>query len=111
MFNQVFLVGRISQMPDFKVCSHHEALIHVKVSRPYDEVTGTIIEDHIPVVLWQGLGKQVSRICHEGSYVAVKGRLLNDHFHTNASGFRIVYIKAESLELLDDDFRREFQRE
>lgn len=56
MYNQVFLVGRLAQMPDYEIINNYrkDALIHIMVYRPFDEVKGCRDYDLVPIILWRG---------------------------------------------------------
>ena len=77
MYNQVFLVGRLAQMPDYEIINNYrkDALIHIMVYRPFDEVKGCRDYDLVPIILWRGLAEMINDTCHVGSVIAVKGRL------------------------------------
>ena len=52
MYNQVFLVGRLAQMPDYEIINNYrkDALIHIMVYRPFDEVKGCRDYDLVPII-------------------------------------------------------------
>lgn len=110
MFSQVFLLGRIATMPDDGsfLTENKESLIHVCIQRPFNDLSETQQEDLVPVVLWWALASRINEICHVGSFIAVRGRILNDDFHTVHRGLHTIYVKAETIEILDEDLKREF---
>lgn len=99
MFNQVFLVGRLLNLPNAGSVMNvdQDTLIHLEVARPYDGY-----EDHqmiikIPVMIWSGMAKKLLASAHSGSYLAIKGRLLCD----DESSFKGLYVCGESVRVLD----------
>ena len=54
MYNQVYLVGRLAAKPIFMDKSA-DALIHIKIPRPFCENGNKRNYDLIPVVLWKGM--------------------------------------------------------
>ena len=98
MYNHVFLVGRIAQMPDYEIINNYrkDALIHLQVYRPFDEIKGCRDYDLIPIILWKGLAEMINDTCHAGSVIAIRGRY---------KGYRVMTVRAESFELLDEKLK------
>ena len=94
MYNQVFLVGRLAQMPDYEM-----------VYRPFDEVKGCRDYDLVPIILWRGLAEMINDTCHVGSVIAVKGRLNDLEDKPDYQGYRVMSVRAESFEVLDEKLK------
>ena len=107
MYNQVFLVGRLAQMPDYEIINNYrkDALIHIMVYRPFDEVKGCRDYDLVPIILWRGLAEMISDTCHVGSVIAVKGRLNDLEDKPDYQGYRVMSVRAESFEVLDEKLK------
>ena len=107
MYNHVFLVGRIAQMPDYDIINNHrrDALIHLKVYRPFDEIKGYRDYDLVPIVLWKGLADIISDTCHVGSTIALSGRLNDLEEKPEFDGYHVMTVRAESFELLDEKLK------
>lgn len=99
MFNQVFLVGRLAEMPNGDSLNDmdHDVLIQLKVAKPYDGYDSHQTFIKVPVVIWQGMAKKLVSSARSGSYLAVKGRLLNGGKDA-CSG---LYVCGESVRVLD----------
>lgn len=109
MYNTVFIVGRLAQMPDFEALRNpqKDALIHLKVYRPFDELLNKKEHDLIPIVLWNGMASLINDTCEIGSYLSIKGRLMNPKEHPQYEDYHVMYIRGESVELLDAVFVKE----
>lgn len=107
MYNQVFLVGRLAQMPDYEIINNYrkDALIHIMVYRPFDEVKGCRDYDLVPIILWRGLAEMINDTCHVGSVIAVKGRLNDLEDKPDYQGYRVMSVRAESFEVLDEKLK------
>ena len=107
MYNHVFLVGRIAQMPDYEIINNYrkDALIHLQVYRPFDEIKGCRDYDLIPIILWKGLAEMIIDTCHAGSVIAIRGRLSNLEDKPQYKGYRVMTVRAESFELLDEKLK------
>lgn len=107
MYNHVFLVGRIAHMPDYELIKNHrkDALIHLKVYRPFDEIKGCRDYDLVPIILWRGLAEMINDTCHVGSTIALSGRLNNIEGKPDYEGFHVMTVRAESFELLDEKLK------
>ena len=99
MYNQVFLVGRLAQMPDYEIINNYrkDALIHIMVYRPFDEVKGCRDYDLVPIILWRGLAEMINDTCHVGSVIAVKGRLNTDTLRWATSAWTARFTNRERL--------------
>ena len=107
MYNHVFLVGRIAQMPDYEIINNYrkDALIHLQVYRPFDEIKGCRNYDLIPIILWKGLAEMINDTCHAGSVIAIRGRLSTLEDKPKYKGYRVMTVRAESFELLDEKLK------
>lgn len=101
MFNQVFLIGRLTDLPNAKQAANidHDTIIHIDVYKPYDGY-----DDHqpfvkVPVVVWQGMAKKILTGAKVGSFLAIKGRLLNKDDNPQEG----IYIRGETVKVLDYD--------
>lgn len=77
MLNQVVLVGRLVEKPEFienengkKVCN-----ITLAVPRSFKNSDGVYETDFINIILWNGIALNTIEYCAKGDLIAVKGRL------------------------------------
>ncbi|MFA6843200.1 MAG: single-stranded DNA-binding protein [Bacilli bacterium] len=110
MINNLILVGRVADNPDFKnldnglkVCN-----LTLAVGRPFkDMTTGEYGTDFIKISLWSGIAQATYNYCNKGDIIGVKGRIadrvkevdgINNHY-LEVIGERVVFIylkKAKS---------------
>jgi single-stranded DNA-binding protein len=101
MFNQVFLVGRLEDVPDLSSKSDqaYETKVYLQVSKPYDAYDNRHNYVRVPIYVWRGMAKKIVSSAKAGSYVAIKGRLCNQKDVEND-----IIIEGESIRVLDYDF-------
>jgi len=94
MLNCVFMIGRVASMPArAPESSSKDALMTLNVTQPFTDESGIPDTTPVDVSLWRALSELVTGVCHPGSLVAVRGRLVRQND-------RLV-VRAETLELLD----------
>ncbi|KRN51083.1 MULTISPECIES: single-stranded DNA-binding protein [Kandleria] len=110
MFNEVFLIGRLVDVPDFKILQspHGDALFHLKVGLPYDMDLNSKPEEIVSIVCWHSLAEMIKDICQPGSFISVKGRLMNMKGQPLYEHMYITYIKAETIRVLDEELKSYF---
>lgn len=99
MFNQVFLVGRLTALPEEEnvINVDQDTLISVEVAKPYDGYHNNQTFTKVPVIIWQGMAKKLLAGAASGSYLAVKGRLLT----MDIKGQMGLFVRGESIRVLD----------
>lgn len=80
--NQVILVGRLSQDPEYEISENGKkrTIINIAVSRGFKNSEGKYETDFIRCVLWNGMASATKDYCHIGDTIGIKGRLQNRKF-------------------------------
>ncbi len=80
--NQVILVGRLSQDPEYEISENGKkrTIINIAVSRGFKNSEGKYETDFIRCVLWNGMASATKDYCHTGDTIGIKGRLQNRKF-------------------------------
>jgi len=87
MINQLFMVGRIKEMPDNK---NNELMLEVK--RNYKNTEGVFEKDCFRCYLWIAISKRISLTCKDGDLVAIKGRLVDDNGNCKIAVEQVVLL-------------------
>ena len=87
MINQVFLIGKISNMDSIE-----KNTITIEVRRNYKNVEGVFASDFFSCALWIALSKKISLNCKKGDLVAVKGRLVDDSGICNILAEQVILL-------------------
>lgn len=77
--NQVILVGRLSQDPEYEISEmgKKRTIINVAIARGFKNSEGKYETDFIRCVLWNGMASATKDYCHTGDTIGIKGRLQN----------------------------------
>ena len=103
MSSFVFIEGRVATMPDFKVLKsvHDDALMHIKVRRPFDDMPGRRDYDLIPVTMWNGMGCEIRDRFEVGDRIKITGRLLNIDKKPLYQHYHVMIVRAHEYEKLE----------
>lgn len=99
MFNNVVLIGRLTDKPvlktfedGLKVCN-----VTLAVMRPFKNSVGEYDTDFIPVSLWYTYAINTYQYCDKGDTVCVKGRLVQKKQEINGCNYYFVEIVGERI--------------
>ena len=108
MFNNVVLIGRLTDKPTLKTLEEGAKVSNftLAVTRPFRNSVGDLDTDFIPVSLWYATAQNAHQYCNKGAAVCIKGRLvqkiktINDvNYHSvEVIGERIIFLGSKSKE-------------
>ena len=80
--NQVILVGRLSQDPEYEITEtgKKRTIINIAVTRGFKNSEGKYETDFIRCVLWNGMASATKDYCHTGDTIGIKGRVQNSSY-------------------------------
>ena len=95
MMNQVILVGRIESFKNVTIDSNKMTQIKISITRSYKNDEGVYLNDIIPIILPENIGKNALEYCQEGDIVGIKG-----HMKSSISQKNLIFIECEKLTFL-----------
>lgn len=78
MFNQVIVVGRLSNLDMISEEERMNGLMTIEVERAFAQPDGSFLSDHFPVRLWRGMMETISDSYQPGDLIGVNGRIEED---------------------------------
>ena len=100
--NQVILVGRLSQDPEYEVSEtgKKRTIINIAVTRGFKNSEGKYETDFIRCVLWAGIAETTCEYCKKGDIVGIKGRIqVNTYEKENEKKYSMEVV-AEKVSFL-----------
>ena len=89
MLNQVILVGRL-------VNDVNDDVMELSVNRVNKNEEGIYESDIIPMVVWNGITKQMKEYCKKGDLIGVKGRLEMRDGKAIVVGEKITFLSSNN---------------
>lgn len=109
MFNNVILIGRLTEKPTvktyedgLKVCN-----ITLAVLRPFKNSSGEFDTDFIPVSLWYANAQNAQEYCEKGEMVCIKGRLSQKIQQINNVNYHSIEVIGEKIIFLGNKQRND----
>ena len=104
MLGTCVLVGRVVDTPVITKTAKGNSVSHMllDVDRPFKNDDGNVDTDRFKVTLWRGIAEECMDHCHEGSIVAVRGRLQSSIYEKDDKEFYNYEIVAEKVSYLDE---------
>ena len=78
MFNQIILVGRISDLQADYSQDRLNGCVTIAVERAFAESNGEYLTDYFDIQLWRGMVETLRDDYRPGDLIAVNGRIQND---------------------------------
>lgn len=107
MFNNVILIGRLTEKPTVK--SYEDGLkvcnVTLAVLRPFKNSSGEFDTDFIPVSLWYANAQNAQEYCEKGEMVCIKGRLAQKVQQINNVNYHSIEVIGEKLIFLGNKQR------
>ena len=101
--NQVILVGRLSQDPEYEITEtgKKRTIINIAVTRGFKNSEGIYVTDFIRCVLWNGMASATKDQCHTGDTIGIKGRVQNSSYVNDQNETKyITEIIAERISFI-----------
>lgn len=101
--NQVILVGRLSQDPEYEITEtgKKRTIINIAVTRGFKNSEGKYETDFIRCVLWNGMASATKDYCHTGDTIGIKGRVQNSSYVNDQNETKyITEIIAERISFI-----------
>lgn len=101
--NQVILVGRLSQDPEYEITEtgKKRTIINIAVTRSFKNSEGKYETDFIRCVLWNGMASATKDYCHIGDTIGIKGRVQNSSYVNDKNETKyITEIIAERISFI-----------
>lgn len=99
MFNNVILIGRLTEKPvlktiddTYKVCN-----VSLAVMRPFKNQEGQYDVDFIPISLWYSAAVNTYQYCDKGDIICVKGRLVQKVQEINGTNYHFIEMVGERV--------------
>lgn len=109
MFNNVILIGRLTEKPTvrtfedgLKVCN-----VTLAVTRPFKNSSGEFDTDFIPVSLWYANAQNAQEYCEKGETVCIKGRLAQKVQQINNVNYHSIEVIGEKIIFLSNRQRND----
>jgi len=108
MMNVFVLVGKVKEKPEVSTTAKGNSVAHmiVEADRNFRNEDGSLSSDLFKITLWKGIADECAAICHEGSLVAIRGRLRSDLYNRNDRDYYNCEIIAEQVKFLDGRVNR-----
>lgn len=109
MFNNVILIGRLTEKPELKKIDDTIKVSNVTlaVMRPFKNSIGEYDTDFIPVSLWYGAAVNTCQFCDKGDAICVKGRLVQKVQEINGVNYYSIEMIGERAIFLGNKPRHE----
>ena len=91
MTNSVFLVGRL-------VNEVIDDVIELSVNRVNKNEEGIYESDIIPMIVWEGITKQMKEYCQKGDLIGVRGRLETRDGKVLVVGEKVTFLSSKKVE-------------
>ena len=101
--NKVFLIGRLTRDPELRYTGNNTpvASFTLAVNRTYTNQAGEREADFINIVVWRKQAENVKNYVHQGSQVAVDGRIQVRNYDDQKNKKRYVTeVVADNVEFL-----------
>ena len=101
--NQVILVGRLSQDPEYEITEtgKKRTIINIAVTKGFKNSEGKYETDFIRCVLWNGMASATKDYCHIGDTIGIKGRVQNSSYVNDKNETKyITEIIAERISFI-----------
>lgn len=96
MFNQVVLVGRLTQTPELiqeGEGKNKRTRVILAVQRAFKSRGKDEYEtDFIPITMWEGIAESVASYCKKGNPLIVKGRIEENTYIDKESGKKVYSL-------------------
>ncbi len=102
--NKVFLIGRLTKDPELRYTGNNTpvASFTVAINRTFANQQGEREADFIPVVVWRKQAENVKNYLHQGSQIAIDGRIQTRSYDGNDGQRRYVTeVVADNVQFLD----------
>lgn len=99
MNNTVILIGRLTHDPELRYTNSNKAVVNstMAVNRISNDET-----DFINFQIWNKSAENISKYCHKGSLIAIRGELRTEKYEDKNGNKRInVFVLANSVTFLD----------
>ncbi len=101
--NKVFLIGRLTRDPELRYTGSNTAVasFSIAVNRPFTGQNGERQADFINIVVWRKQAENVKNYLHQGSQVAIDGRIQSRSYDGN-DGKRhyVTEVVADNIEFI-----------
>jgi single-strand DNA-binding protein len=100
--NSVFIIGRLSQDPEFKMTSNGKELLKFSVAnnRSFGQNEGNNDANFFNVLAWGKLATVMKEFLTKGKQIAIQGRLQQNRWEQDGQNRSRVEIVAENIQLL-----------
>jgi len=100
-YNQVTLIGRLTQDPEMlRVLDKVKATLYLAINRPYKKEDGTSDTDFIAVIVWGKLAEIVQQYTVKGSPLLVSGRIQVRSYEYDDKKHWITEVLADNIQFL-----------
>lgn len=103
MLNNVVLVGRLVADPELKEVGKEGHVVNftVAVARSYKNSEGEYDTDFIQCNVWNEIAENMSKYCHKGDLIGVKGQLQSSSFEDKEGNKRYkTDVRVDKLTFL-----------
>lgn len=109
MFNNVILIGRLTDKPVVKTYDDGLKVSNVTLAvlRPFKNMAGEFETDFIPVSLWYANAQNAQEYCEKGDLVCIKGRLSQKVQEINNKNYHFIEVIGERIIFLSNKARSE----
>ena len=96
MMNNIMLVGRLTNNLEMKELESGNKFTEMvlAVNRSFKNSDGIYETDLIPVIVWEGISKQVAEYCGKGDTIGVRGRLQMDNDRITVIAERVTFLSS-----------------
>ena len=108
--NKVFLIGRLTRDPELRYTSSNVPVTRftVAVNRTFANQSGEREADFINIVVWRKQAENVKNYLHQGSQVAIDGRIQTGSYDGQDGQKRYTTeVVADNVQFLDTKGSRE----
>lgn len=103
MLNNVILVGRLVAEPELKKVGEEGNVVNftVAVQRSYKDDEGNNIADFIQCNVWNATAENMSKYCHKGDLIGVRGVLQSSSYEDKDGNKRYkTEVRADKITFL-----------
>ena len=108
--NKVFLIGRLTRDPELRYTGSNTAVatFSLAVNRNFSNQQGEREADFINIVVWRKQAENVKNYIHQGSQVAIDGRIQTGSYDAQDGTKRYTTeVVADNVQFLDTKSNRE----
>lgn len=101
--NKVFLIGRLTRDPELRYTGNNTAVatFTLAVNRNFTNQSGEREADFINCVVWRKQAENVKKYVHQGTQVAVEGRIqVRSYDDQNGQRRYVTEVVADNVEFL-----------